>query len=459
MRNHLESNPSENGRQKEQSVSQAGRQAVFALHDSARASTDEQVGMSSDCDGVRAVTPSMEGRRDARCEEDAEGEEAGERAAEKVLGRRDSTTVEYEEEETEDDDAGLSCSSSESSSESSSSSEGYGFGRESSEMLALMERLAAQRLGVSSSELREATIEPVLDSFDLKGVAEYIKSGRAKNVIVMTGAGISVSAGIPDFRSESGLYSRLGEYDLPYPQAIFELSYFREKPEPFYKLSSDLFPGKYAPTPTHHFVKLLHDRGVLRRCFTQNIDSLECATGLPVDKVVAAHGNFDAAHCLNGHEADMDVVEKACRVGKPMRCAKCGEYVKPDIVFFGENLPERFYDCAQEDFQHCDLLIVIGTSLVVHPFAGLIERPQEHVPRLLINLERAGEAPNSEITRLYRLAGLGRGTGFNFDEETNYRDALHLGKCDEAVFELCELLGWKSDLEALIANCSIKRNL
>jgi NAD-dependent deacetylase sirtuin 2 len=422
--------------------------------------------MSSDEDGSRAVTSSsVDGRRDEGC--DDEDDRVREQAAGKVLGRGDSTTVDDEEEtqETDDDDVRSTTSESSSSSSSSeslsSSSEGYGFGRESSEMLALMERLAAQRLGVSSSELSEATIEPVLGSFDLKGVAEYIKSGRAKNVVVMTGAGISVSAGIPDFRSESGLYSRLGEYDLPYPQAIFELSYFREKPEPFYKLSSDLFPGKYAPTPTHHFIKLLHDRSVLRRCFTQNIDSLECATGLPVDKVVAAHGNFDTAHCLNGHEVDTDVVEKACRAGIPMRCARCGEYVKPDIVFFGENLPERFYDCAQEDFQHCDLLIVIGTSLVVHPFAGLIERPKEHVPRLLINLERAGEAPNSEITRLYRLAGLGRGTGFNFDEETNYRDALHLGKCDEAVVELSELLGWRSDLENLIANCPIRngRNL
>jgi NAD-dependent deacetylase sirtuin 2 len=139
-----------------------------------------------------------------------------------------------------------------------------------------------------------------------------------------------------------------------------------------------------------------------------------------------------------------------------MRCAKCGEYVKPDIVFFGENLPERFYECAEEDFRVCDLLIVIGTSLVVHPFAGLIERPMENVPRLLINLERAGEAPNSAITRLYRLAGLGRGTGFNFDEETNYRDALYLGPCDDGVYALAEMLEWKNDLDALVASCQIK---
>ncbi len=348
----------------------------------------------------------------------------------------------------------------ESEEDESSSSEGYGFGRESPDMLALMTRLAAQKLGATTDAVESAPIERALESFDLKGVAQYIRSGSAKNIVVMTGAGISVSAGIPDFRSESGLYARLGEYDLPYPQAIFELNYFRQKPGPFYKLAADLYPGLYAPTPTHHFIKLLHDKGLLLRCFTQNIDSLECAAGIPKEKVVAAHGNFDGARCLNGHAADVDEVEKACRAGRtPLRCATCDEYIKPDIVFFGENLPRRFFECAQDDFESCDLLIVIGTSLVVHPFAGLIERPKEDVPRLLMNLERCGEAPDSQVSRLYRLAGLGRGTGFDFNEDTNYRDALYLGRCDEGVAELCSMLGWEEDLSALVDACPIKARL
>ena len=332
---------------------------------------------------------------------------------------------------------------------SSSSSEGYGFGRESADIIALMERLAVERSGVR--DLERAPVAKVLESFDVEGVAAYIREKHVKNIVVMTGAGISVSAGIPDFRSERGLYARLGEYDLPYPQAIFEIDYFRAKPQPFYKLARVLLPGTYRPTPTHHFIKLLHDKGVLLRCFTQNIDSLERAAGLPTDKVVAAHGNFDSAKCLRGHPADVAEVEQACHAGEPMRC-DCGELVKPDIVFFGENLPERFARCAAEDFEKCDLLIVIGTSLVVHPFAGLIERPHERVPRLLINLEKVGEAHNSRITRLYSLAGLGRGTGFNFQPETNYRDALYLGKCDEGVVALADALGWKDDLNALISS-------
>ena len=385
---------------------------------------------------------------DARASADAsdarEGVGAGDSAERDVsVGRAAASS----ESESEDEGSDASDAS------SSSSSSGYGFGRESEEMVALLERLASQRLGTG------AAAEAALESFDLAGVAAYVSSGRAKNVVVMTGAGISVSAGIPDFRSERGLYARLGDYDLPYPQAVFELNYFRKRPGPFYKLAKELYPGSYAPTPTHHFIKLLHDKGVLRRCFTQNIDSLERATGLPREKIVAAHGNFDGAHCLRGHEADIDEVARACLAGEPMTCAKCGDYVKPDIVFFGENLPTRFFECAQEDFEVCDLLIVIGTSLVVHPFAGLIERPKEHVPRLLINLEKCGETPDSQMTRLYRLAGLGRGTGFNFDEETNYRDALYLGPCDDGVAELCSLLGWKEDLDALVQNCPIRQRL
>ena len=110
----------------------------------------------------------------------------------------------------------------------------------------------------------------------------------------MAGAGISVSAGIPDFRSPgTGLYDNLEKYDLPNPQSIFELSYFRERPDAFYMLAKELWPDNFEPTPTHRFIALLHSKGLLKRCFTQNIDSLEASAGIPKDMIVAAHGNFD----------------------------------------------------------------------------------------------------------------------------------------------------------------------
>ena len=146
----------------------------------------------------------------------------------------------------------------------------------------------------------------------MAAVAALIEKPDAK-VVVMAGAGISVSAGIPDFRTPgTGLYDNLQKYDLPSPQSIFELSYFREKPDAFYRLCAELWPDNFAPTPTHHFLKELHARGLLKRCFTQNIDSLEKIAQLPVDKIVAAHGNFDRCSCIDtGVEVPVEEVRAA----------------------------------------------------------------------------------------------------------------------------------------------------
>ncbi|KAH8098069.1 NAD+ binding protein [Aureococcus anophagefferens] len=206
-------------------------------------------------------------------------------------------------------------------------------------------------------------------------VVEPFGGGDAgRDVVVLGGAGMSTSAGIPDFRSPgTGLYDNLQKYDLPHPQAIFSIDYFRERPGAFYELCRELWPGTYAPTATHLFIKLLHDKGRLLRCFTQNIDSLETAAGLPPDRVVAAHGNFDGATCIDTG-APVAVSEvKAAVDGPPGWAARDrhGGLVKPDIVFFGEGLPRRFFELANRDLPRCRLLLVIGTSLSVQPFASL----------------------------------------------------------------------------------------
>ena len=152
---------------------------------------------------------------------------------------------------------------------------------------------------------------------DLRDVAGLISSGAARNVVVMVGAGVSVAAGIPDFRTPgTGLYDNLEDYGLPRPEAIFELNFFADNPKPFYRLCRELWPGQYSPTATHHFIRLLHEKGVLTRCYTQNIDSLESAAGLPAQKLVAAHGNFDSATVRrpNGETAPVPVEEVEVRL-------------------------------------------------------------------------------------------------------------------------------------------------
>ncbi|XP_030921553.1 NAD-dependent protein deacetylase sirtuin-2-like [Geospiza fortis] len=115
----------------------------------------------------------------------------------------------------------------------------------------------------------------------------------------MVGAGISTSAGIPDFRSPgTGLYSNLQSYNLPYPEAIFEIGFFKKHPEPFFALARELYPGQFKPTVCHYFMRLLQDKGLLLRCYTQNIDTLERVAGLDPELLVEAHGTFFTSHCL-----------------------------------------------------------------------------------------------------------------------------------------------------------------
>jgi len=290
----------------------------------------------------------------------------------------------------------------------------------------------------------------------------------------MAGAGISVSAGIPDFRTPgTGIYDNLEKYSLPDPQAIFDIGYFQEKPGAFYQLSREMWAegvaaGKYRPTPTHHFIKLLHDKGLLLRCFTQNIDSLEAETGLPKDKIIAAHGNFDAATCIKtGTKVPVEEMKRAITVGEHGEEGwaslrdRYGGLCKPDIVFFGESLPRAFFQGMKEDFPQCDLLLVLGTSLTVHPFASLVDRVDDDTPRCLINRDPVGmrdaNVPACVGTCTLRVGPdadntIEIGTGFRFDnEDLNYRDVGLLGDCDKQCGILADKLGWKEDLAALVA--------
>ena len=198
----------------------------------------------------------------------------------------------------------------------------------------------------------EAARPKLLPSFDMAAVAALLREGRAKRVIVMCGAGISVSAGIPDFRTPgTGLYDNLQKYQ-PRTRKRSSRSTTSASTRAFYQLAREMGRGS-----TDRRRRTLSSgsctRRALLRCFTQNIDSLESSAGLPREMVVAAHGNFDGATCV---ETGLPVPIAECRdaiaAGEPGWRALAERYggLSPDIVFFGENLPRRFFVRAAEDF-------------------------------------------------------------------------------------------------------------
>eukprot|EP01105_Mastigella_eilhardi_P002660 TRINITY_DN1338_c0_g1_i2.p1 TRINITY_DN1338_c0_g1~~TRINITY_DN1338_c0_g1_i2.p1 ORF type:complete len:330 (+),score=56.52 TRINITY_DN1338_c0_g1_i2:736-1725(+) len=291
----------------------------------------------------------------------------------------------------------------------------------------------------------------VLPSLDAQGVAQVIRNGTCKNIIVMSGAGISVSAGIPDFRSPgTGLYYNLQKFNLPEPTAIFNVEYFKTNPKPFMVLAKEMFPGNYKATKAHYFIRLLNEKGVLLRDFTQNIDTLELVAEIPEEKCVFAHGSFASAHCVACKAAyTAEFVKEHIFADEVPVCTSCNGLVKPDIVFFGENLPLRFFEQLEKDFPQCDLLIIMGTSLSVQPFCKLVDMVRNSVPRLLINREKVG-SPDPIMVLLYGVDC----TGLLLDTPNNVRDVFMQGDCDSGCQILADLLGWGEDLRALCVNAA-----
>ncbi|XP_065313465.1 NAD-dependent protein deacetylase sirtuin-2-like [Gordionus sp. m RMFG-2023] len=303
-----------------------------------------------------------------------------------------------------------------------------------------------------------------LNELNLKGIADFIKSESCLNIIVLTGAGISTAAGIPDFRSSgSGLYDNLTEYDLPYPEAIFDISYFKKNPEPFFKLAKLIWPLELKPTIAHYFIKLLNDKNLLLRNYTQNIDTLEHLAGISADKIIEAHGTFKTSHCLTckkeyGYEwLRSKICDEDTNSSIVPKCETCttapglNGVVKPDIVFFGESLPAKFFSCVRHDFPLCDLLIIMGTSLVVQPFASLIDYVSRNTPRLLINKERP-----DHVFSITQFLGLSKGMDFDIHHK-NARDIFWKGTCDDGCRELIKHLGWDQDLNILLTKDDLGR--
>lgn len=132
--------------------------------------------------------------------------------------------------------------------------------------------------------------------------------------------------------------------------------------------------------------------------------------------------------------------------GKVPHCVKtqdCKGLIKPDVKFFGERLDGRFFRLVKEDFPKCGLLIIIGSSLTVMPFAQLIQRVPSNCPRLLINKTKSGY----NMPAIFKI--LRPSTGLLYDRKNNTRDVAYLGDCDEGCLKLAKLLHWDDELQNL----------
>jgi len=274
---------------------------------------------------------------------------------------------------------------------------------------------------------------------NLSGFAECLKRMIVEKpdlkILIMVGAGISVNCGIPDFRSKKGVYQK-------YDANIFTLDGVINHSEDFYGLVRDCFmpvrDGVFKPAPTHYFFKLLHDKGHLQRVYTQNIDGLEEMAGLPGEMVIKAHGDFNEAICTKcANPLKMETFWEEIKAGGVPKCDKCGGVARPCVTFFGESLKSEVFS-NQEDFSKADALIVMGTTLMVYPFAGFVNDVSDMTPRLLINKE--GTGPFKQMPE----------EGAR-DPGARYRDARFLGDCDEGVKVLSKEMGWGSDLSALFS--------
>ncbi|MFZ2446236.1 MAG: NAD-dependent deacylase [Syntrophobacteraceae bacterium] len=185
---------------------------------------------------------------------------------------------------------------------------------------------------------------------------------QSRYAVALTGAGISVESGIPDFRSSAGLWSR---YD---PNEYAYIESFRANPGKIWKMLAEMdkLLASVRPNTAHVVLSELEKLGIMKTVVTQNVDSLHQRAGSV--NVVEFHGHFRSLHCdtcLNmrmREEIEMDSLPPLC---------SCGGALRPDIVFFGEGIPHPAYAKAIEAAQRCDLMLIIGTSASVAPASQL----------------------------------------------------------------------------------------
>ncbi len=202
---------------------------------------------------------------------------------------------------------------------------------------------------------------------EIERLAELIR--EAGSVLALTGAGISVPSGIPDFRTP-----RTGLWENVDPMEVAHIDAFHADPVRFWRFYGERFASlrDKQPNDAHRALATLERRGLLEGVITQNIDMLHRRAGSGT--LVEMHGSIATCSCLSCPGAvtleDAQALQVAAADGVP-RCERCGEPLKPDVVLFGELLDARALELARGLAEGADLMLCIGSSLEVHPVAGL----------------------------------------------------------------------------------------
>ena len=182
------------------------------------------------------------------------------------------------------------------------------------------------------------------------------------------GAGVSTESGIPDFRSENGIFKALEKYGRS-PETLLSHTYFSLRPDVFFEYyRENLLITDVQPNPAHLLLAHLEQQGKLSAVITQNIDGLHQKAGSK--NVLELHGSIYRNYCMKcGKKYGIERIQES--EGIP-RCA-CGGIIRPDVVLYEENLPEGVFEKAIEEVRNASLLIIGGTSLAVYPAAGLLQ--------------------------------------------------------------------------------------
>lgn len=192
----------------------------------------------------------------------------------------------------------------------------------------------------------------------------------SQKIVFFGGAGVSTESGIPDFRSQDGLYSQKWKYP---PETIISRSFFDADPKEFYRFYREkLIIKGVQPNAAHYKLAELEKAGKLLAIVTQNIDGLHQAAGS--ERIYELHGSTLRNFCMKCREPyDIDFIANSASSPDTLpRCTKCGGLVKPDVVLYEEGLDDNVINGAVQAIASADTLIIGGTSLVVYPAAGLI---------------------------------------------------------------------------------------